>query len=119
MHEYKFENHQIDERNRKFNDMETEKIWNEIIASYSEQPRDVLTAGKRKYFYVYTQENDVYIESGRNHKNASEISSPRLLDKEELSIIYNKYIDGEKASDIKDITWNSVYWFGIFADLKL
>lgn len=99
--------------------METERIWNAIITSYSAHPRDVLTAGKRKYFYAYTQENDVYIESGKDHKNASAISTPRRLDKENLSIIYDKYTDSAKASDITDMTWNSVYWFGIFDDLKL
>ena len=62
------------------------EIWDLIKNSYLVNPRDVLTYGGRKYFYVYTQDDKVYLESGRNHPNGS---------------------------------FNSVYWFGIFRDLKL
>ena len=94
-------------------------VWNEIVTSYSKNPRDVLTFGKRKYFYVYEKDGDVYIESGRNHENASEIKTRRMLDKSNLENVYEKYKSGVKPSKILDITFNSVYWFGIFRDLGL
>lgn len=94
-------------------------IWNKILDSYSKNPRDILTFGKRKYFYVYTEKDDIYIESGREHINASKITVRRKLDKENLEFIYSKYKAGSKPSEVLDITYNSVYWFGIFYDLKL
>ena len=94
-------------------------IWNKILDSYSKNPRDILTFGKRKYFYVYTEKDDIYIESGREHINSSKITVRRKLDKENLEFIYSKYKAGSKPSEVLDITYNSVYWFGIFYDLKL
>ena len=95
------------------------EIWNLIKNSYSVDPRDVLTYGEKKYFYVYTEGDKVYLESGRNHHNASNISTRRALDKENLNDIYNAYKTEVKSNNIKKITFNSVYWFGIFRDLKL
>lgn len=94
-------------------------IWSLIKNSYSVNPRDVLTSGGRKYFYVYTDGDNVYLESGRNHADSSVIAKRRALDKEKLNDIYNAYKEGAKPSDIKDITFNSVYWFGVFKDLKM
>ncbi len=95
------------------------EIWNLIRNSYSVNPRNVLTCGGRKYFYVYTDGDDVYIESGRNYQNNSSISTPRTLDKKNLKTIFEEYKTGSKPSDITKITFNSVYWFGIFKDLNL
>lgn len=94
-------------------------IWIKVLKSYEKAPRDVLTHGGRKYFYVYAEKGDVYVESGRMHKNASKISVRRRLDKENLEEIYENYVEGAKPSEILDITYNSVYWFGIFRDLGL
>lgn len=94
-------------------------IWNLIVKSYYANPRDVLTFGGRKYFYVYVEHGEVYLESGRNHSNSSDITSRRKLDKENLLTIYIEYKSGAKPNDILNITYNSVYWFGIFKDLKL
>ena len=94
-------------------------IWNEILNSFSKKPRDVLTFGKRKYFYVYTEGTDVYLESGREHKNASEIKGRRQLDKNNLQVVYEQYKLGSKPSEVADVTYNSVYWMGIFRDLDL
>lgn len=95
------------------------EIWILIKNSYSVNPRDVLTYGGRKYFYVYAQVDNVYLESGRNHPNGSNISSTRTLDKENLNAVFEEYKSGSKPSDVTEITFNSVYWFGIFKDLKL
>ena len=94
-------------------------IWNLIKNSYLDNPRDVLTFGGRKYFYVYTEGDNVYLESGRNHSNSSNLSTSHILDKAKINIIFDAYKAGSKPSEITDITFNSVYWFGIFKDLKL
>jgi len=95
------------------------ELWNKITESYIKEPRDVLTFGKRKYFYVYVDNNDLYVESGREHKNASDIKVRRKLDNENIESIYEAYKSGIKPGKIIDITYNSVYWFGIFRDLML
>ena len=75
--------------------------------------------GGRKYFYVYSQGDNVYLENGRNHPSGSNISSTRTLDKKNLNAVFEEYKSGSKPSDVTKITFNSVYWFGIFKDLKL
>lgn len=118
VHEYRFE----EEPNiiKKEESAETmNKVWNEILSSFSENPRDVLTYGKRKYFYVYAENGDLYVESGRSHSNASEIKIRRRLDKENFDDIYEEYKSGSKPSDIVELTYNSVYWMGIFRELGL
>ena len=109
---------------REFEEKKEEKrnmteVWNLIADSYSKNPRDVLTYGKRKYFFVYVEENDIYIESGRTHKNASDIKTRRKIDKSNAETIYAAYKAGSKPSELLNVTYNSVYWFGIFRDLGL
>ena len=94
-------------------------IWNLIKSSFSVNPRNVLTYGGKKYFYVYTDGNNVHLESGQNCPNGSNISTPRTLDKENLNAVFEEYKNGSKLSDVTKITFNSVYWFGIFKVLKL
>ena len=94
-------------------------IWDLIKSSFSVNPRNVLTYGGRKYFYVYTDGNNVHLESGHNCPNGSNISTPRTLDRENLNAVFEEYKNGSKPSDVTKITFNSVYWFGIFKDLKL
>ena len=94
-------------------------IWDLIKSSFSVNPRNVLTYGGRKYFYVYTDGNNVHLESGHNCPNGSNISTPRTLDKENLNAVFEEYKNGSKLSDVTKITFNSVYWFGIFKVLKL
>ena len=94
-------------------------IWNIIVESFSETPRDVLTYGRRKYFYVFVENDDVYIESGREHKNISNIKVRRKLDSQNFDEVYEKYKSGAKPSEILNITYNSAYWFGIFRELNL
>lgn len=100
-----------------FNDID--RIWGEIIRSYSEDPRDVLTFGKMKYCFVYSNNDWICVDSGRNHVNKSKISHPRSLCKKEFEIVFPKYLNGARLQDIRNITHNSTYWFGIFEDMKL
>ena len=117
VHEYRF-NDEVDfYKNTENSDMKD--IWNKIVESFSKNPRDVLTFGKRKYFYVYAEKDDVYVESGREHRNASKIKVRRKLDSVNLEAIYAAYKSGSKPSETLDMTYNSVYWMGIFRDLDL
>lgn len=116
VHEYNFD-YKVEERKELEESHMT--IWNIIVESFLETPRDVLTYGRRKYFYVYVENDDVYIESGREHKNISNIKVRRKLDSQNFDEVYEKYKSGAKPSEILNITYNSAYWFGIFRELNL
>lgn len=70
-----------------------------------------------KWFFTYTEENDVYIEPGRNHANRSKITVRRRLDKKNFEKVLDMYIRNEPRIKIRDVTQNSSYWIGIFAEL--
>ena len=91
--------------------------WEEIFESFAKNPRDVITKENGVWFYAYTEDKDIYVESGRNHTKRSEISIRRKLDRQNFETIYNMYINNAPRSNFLDITRNSSYWFGIFSDL--
>jgi hypothetical protein len=72
---------------------------------------------------VYSENNSVYIERGRNHDNISNISSPRKLndkETEKMLELYHRRCKGESVSQLAtQTTQNQVYWYGIFAELDL
>lgn len=99
-----------------------------IICSYSEQPRDVATMPKNnkepKWYYVYTDGSDIFIDSGWFHTiNKSRVKPHTKLDKHNLGKIhemFNRYKLGlVKRHEIRDMNYSSSYWFGIFKDLQL
>ena len=51
--------------------------WEEMVSSYINNPRDVKTIPLQKegvWFYVYVENDDIYVESARNHlANSSSI----------------------------------------------
>ena len=99
--------------------------WEEMLSSYINNPRDVKTIPLKKegvWFYVYVENNDIYVESARNHlANSSSIKNRRKIEKEKVDImlsLYNRRKKGEKVADeAKRNTQNQVYWYGIFADM--
>ena len=91
--------------------------WGEIFDSFAKNPRDVITQANGVWFYTYTEGKDIYVESGRNHKNRSKITTRRKLDRKNFETIYDMYLNNTPRSKILDITRNSSYWFGIFSDL--
>ena len=91
--------------------------WNEILQSYVQNPRDVITRKNGIWFYAYAEENNVYVEAGRNHTHRSKITVRRRLDKENFEKVLEMYINGEPRLEICQVTQNSSYWFGIFAEL--
>lgn len=107
-----------------FNDKKI--TWNDIVSSYSNNPRDVKTVplrGAGRWFYVYAENNNVYAENARNHSVSSKIKGRRVLEKnkvDDVLAIYDRRKRGESVSKIAvDTTVNQVYWYGIFADMGI
>ena len=89
-------------------------------------PRDIHTiplSGTPIWFYAYTEDGVIYVESARKYNPSSHIVGRRALNKEETSTMYELYRRrkmGEPVSrEASQVTNNQVYWYGIFADLKL
>ena len=117
VHEYNF----FDETDS-FEIINKEKLmknltWNEIFESYAKNPRDVITRHKGKWFYTYVDGKNIYVETGRNHINRSKITIRRRLDSENYETIYDMYVNDVPKEEVRRITYNSSYWFGIFSDL--
>ena len=100
--------------------------WEERVTSYKKDPRDVKTVPLRKsgiWFYVYVENGNVYIENAKNHTDSSKLKCRRKLAKMELEAmlsIYHRRNNGESfTQEATDITYNQVYWYGIFADMGL
>ena len=101
-------------------------VWETMVRSFANNPRDVQTvplSGGGIWFFVYAEYGNIYVESGRNHTNSSIIRNRRRLEKEKtekMLSIYHRRSRGEAvAQEAKATTQNQVYWYGIFADLKL
>lgn len=102
-------------------------VWNEIVATFTDKPRDVKTAPKikrkPKWFYVYSDGRDVYVRNAENHKESCVIKGNRRLDGVNANTVYELYLKRKAgvntAQKENDITPNSSYWFGIFEELGL
>lgn len=92
--------------------------WNQILSSYTENPRDVRTRDEGIWFYAYGEGENIYIESGRYHQDCSHINGRRLLDRENLEEVYAMYRNGTARYKVCEVTQNSSYWFGIFRELE-
>ena len=107
--------------------MNKQITWNDIVNSFKNNPRNVSTAPvsnvECKWFYVYVENEDICIESGRNVKNSSVIKGVRKLNPlklEKILDIYSRRKNGEKISEeARTVTVNQVYWYGIFKELKI
>ena len=98
-----------------------------IIAEFSQNPRDVATVPtdrrEPKWFYVSVFDGSVFVESGKHHTSRPLISSLRKLDPTEyprMLELYRRRKSGEPvAQEAVKTTHNQVYWYGIFAELKM
>ena len=97
-----------------------------MISTYTKAPRDVRTIplkGSGIWFYVYAEQDDIYIESARNHAVSSVIRNRRRLEKEKVDAMLSLYFrrkNGEAvAQEATATTQNQVYWYGIFDDMCL
>ena len=100
--------------------------WEDMISSYINNPRDVKTIplqGTGIWFYVYVEDNDIYIEGAKNHSNSSIIRGSRKLESEKIDVMLSLYYRRKKGEPVSQeatsTTQNQVYWYGIFADMCL
>ena len=98
--------------------------WEQIFSSYTNNPRDGKTVPLHMdgiWFYVYVENDNVYVKNARNHTDSSNIKNRRKIEKEKLDVmlsLYHRRKKGESVSqEAKEITINQVYWYGIFADM--
>ena len=101
-------------------------VWQLICNSFAQNSRDVITipmSKKGKWFFVYTEKDSVFIESGRSHSDACKIKGRRRLEEKKckkMLEIYYKRCEGQSVTkEAIATTYNQVYWYGIFADLEL
>ncbi|MDR1630179.1 MAG: hypothetical protein LBS36_08220 [Oscillospiraceae bacterium] len=105
----------------------SEQIWKNIVEEFSKNPRDVKTIPNTrrepKWFFVFATCDHVFVKSGHNHTNRSEITMQRPLKKTELEImldLYHRRKQGETiTATATQTTRNQVYWYGIFAEMDL
>ena len=91
--------------------------WEGIFKSFTDNPRDVITRKNGVWFYAYGDGENVYVEAGKNHKKCSKITMRRRLDREKFEEIFDMYVNNSPLREVREITQNSSYWFGIFSDL--
>ena len=102
-------------------------MWETIISDFTKNPRDVKTIPiipqEPKWFYVTVEDGNLFVESGRNHANHSQISDRRNLQRSEFETmldLYHRRKRGEAvAAEAKQRTQNQVYWYGILAEMNL
>ena len=100
--------------------------WQNIYDSFKENPRDVKTNPKRgsnpRWFYVYSENGNVFIEVAREHSNSSEITQRRPLDKnnfEKMIELNDKRNRGfSVTAEATAVTMNQSYWYGILWDMQ-
>lgn len=100
-------------------------MWNEIIRSFSEKPRDIQTNPLKEknklWFYVYVDNDDLFVDCAKKHQPSSKISVPRNLSSSKCNKMYSIYLrrkSGESVSqEATSTTLNQVYWYGVFAEM--
>ena len=100
-------------------------IKNEILKSFTDNPRDVHTSPTRsctpKWSFVSVSERNVIISESKANINSSKLKTNRLLNFNELPEIFKLYLrrkQGESVSrEATALTVNQVYWYGIFSEL--
>lgn len=102
--------------------------WANIVEEYTNNPRDVITiptddARDGIWFYVHTEKGNVYITDAEFHTESSRVSNPiKLQEKhfEDMLSLYRRRKNGESISqEAKNVSFQQVYWYGIFADLGI
>ena len=99
----------------------------DLVNRFVNNPHDVRTTPisnrQGKWFYVYVEDEKIYIDVAKEHFPKCSISKPRVLHKKEIEDIYKLYIQRKQGHSVSnqaaEITMNQVYWYGIFNDLGL
>jgi hypothetical protein len=101
--------------------------YQDIVLNFSKKPRHVhtvpLTRRESKWFWVYSERNTVYVESGKTTESNSQIKGKRALNSSEFDKMLNLYHQRKQgravSKEAMEMTRNQVYWYGIFADLEI
>ena len=102
-------------------------MWEDIVKSYTDNPREVcsqpITKRPGRWFFVYVENGDLYVDCAKEHKPSSQLTKRRMLsaDAEKCNIVFDLYCRrkrGEQVSaEATATTVNQIYWYGIFADM--
>lgn len=102
-------------------------MWDEIIRSFTENPRDVQTQPLTKrtslWFYVYVENGTLYVDCAKEHSPSSNLSNRRKISNNAKKCdimfdIYRRRKCGEPVSkEASHATVDKVYWYGVFADM--
>lgn len=95
--------------------------WQMIINDLKINPRDLHTVPKTnvepRWFYAYTDGDNIYVTNAKEHKPSSKISTPRKLKFSTFEKIYPIHLRREKGESVSQeatsITVNQVYWYSI------
>lgn len=101
-------------------------MYDKIVKEFSSRPRDVHTvpmvAREPKWFHVFVEKGTVYVESAHSNQPKCSVKK-RSLQKKECNTmleLYHKRRAGRNVSkEAQEATYSQVYWYGIFAELKL
>lgn len=102
-------------------------MYKDLVSSFENEPRDVCTVPLRKkeplWFYVYSNDGNLFVEVAKYHTNSSSIKKCRLLKEiecDKMMDIYHRRKRGEAVSkEAVATTRNQIYWYGVFSDLGL
>lgn len=101
-------------------------MYKKLVENFKLNPRDVHTvpiARKDfKWFYVFTNNDNLYVESAHYHNPKCSVKIRLLQEKEcnEILSLYHRRSCGEQISaEAQACTHSQVYWYGIFAELNL
>lgn len=102
------------------------KNYQDLVSSYSQEPRDVHTIplrGNPIWFFTYVDKGFVYVKPAHSKTPSSQIRTPRKLNPTEFDTMLELYHQRNKGRRVSDdatrATQNQVYWYGIFHDMGI
>lgn len=101
-------------------------MYKKIVEEFMNHPRDVRTIPIRsksyKWFYVFVNGGNIYVETGHNNSPKSTVRKRRLPEQEcnKILEIYHRRRSGVQVSkEAQACTRSQVYWYGIFSAMNL
>ena len=101
-------------------------MYKKLVENFKRNPRDVhtvpFTRKDFKWFYVFTDNDNLYVESAHDHDPKCAVKRRLLQEKEcdNILSIYHRRSNSEQVSaEAQECTRSQVYWYGIFSDLNL
>lgn len=101
-------------------------MYRTIVDEFRNHPRDVHTvplhAKSYKWFYVFVDNGNLYVESGHYNSPKSSVKR-RMLSEGECNRVLELYRQRSKGVQISQeaqkCTYSQVYWYGIFSEMKV